>query len=128
MPSRDEKLLDAAARGDFPRVEEVLNKEATWFKSKANVNCKNVRRCTAGGGDRAWRRVRACCVVSAADVSFCLSHARTRSQEGGETPLHIAALNGYTGVIPILLGANADINALTVRHLAFATASVARCG
>ena len=62
----------------------------------------------------------------AADVRV-LSHALctpARSQGGGATPLHWAALEGHTAVIPMLTRAGADINATHVR-VAFAAASVA---
>ena len=95
-------------------------------------------------GGRSWRSgvaARACARVAcvrcaraaaarvalmAADVRV-LSHALctpARSQEYGSTPLHRAANNGRTAVIPMLTRAGADINATSVR-VAFAAALVA---
>ena len=96
-------------------------------------------------GGRSWRlgvaarvRARVACVrcvraaaarvaLVAADVRV-LSHALctpARSQGDGSTPLHWAAANGHTAVIPMLTRAGADINATENVRVAFAAASVA---
>ena len=141
---RVQRLIDAKADVNWKDVRRRRRRVSRGCVVGGGVRRWQAARAARRVGGRSWRSgvaARACARVAcvrcaraaaarvalvAADVRV-LSHALctpARSQGDGWTPLHRAAFNDHTLVIPMQTRAGADINATTVR-VAFAAASVA---
>ena len=141
---RVQRLIDAKADVHWKDVRRRRRRVSRGCVVGGGVRRWQAARAARRVGGRSWRSgvaarvcVRVACVrcarAAVARVAFVaadvrvLSHALctpARSQGVGWTPLHKAAVEDHTAVIPMLTRAGADINATSVR-VAFAAASVA---